>query len=72
MNRAMLIVGDCMSLLPGDPVPKRGTAVRGRALYDGGVHIGRTFCTRARAAFEYVIEPDGDSLRILYTREATS
>jgi hypothetical protein len=69
VNRALLITGDYVSLLPGEPVPKRGTAVCGLRLYDDGQYLGSTVSTPARAAFEYVIEPDGNSLRITYTPE---
>ena len=70
MNRAVLITGDYTSLLPGQKVPARGVSVCGARVYEDGVHVGRTVSTRSRAAFEYVIEPDGDSLRIYYTPEA--
>jgi hypothetical protein len=69
VNRALLITGDYTSLAYGDLVPKRGVAVKGKALYDDGRLLGRTVSTPARAAFEYVIEPDGNSLRITYTPE---
>lgn len=65
------VTGDYTSLAYSDPIPKRGTAVKGKALYEDGKLLGRTVSTRARAAFQYLIEPDGDSLRIYYRPEAT-
>ena len=70
MNRRVLITGDYKSLAYGDRVPSRGVSVKGRVLYEDGQRLGRTVSTRARAAFEYLIEPDGCSLRIYYTPEA--
>ena len=64
-----LVTGDYTSLKPWDRVPSRGTAVRGRTVYEDGKRLGTTHSTPARAAFEYIVEPDGDHLRIHYTPE---
>jgi hypothetical protein len=70
MSSAVLVTGDYTTLLYGDLVPRKGVAVRGIDVFDDGQYLGRTISTPARAAFEYVVEPDGDSLRIYYTPES--
>lgn len=60
------ITGDYASLKGWDRIPSRGTAVKGVRLYENGVHLGRTVCPPGRRAFEYLIEPGGNSLRIWY------
>ena len=68
-GRAVLITGDYTSLAYSDPIPRKGTAVKGQALYEDGHYLGRTTSTPARAAFIYDIEPDGNTLQITYTPE---
>jgi hypothetical protein len=68
-RRAVLVCGDYQSLQPGDKVPARGVAVMGQRVYSDGRRVGRTSSTRASAAIQYVIEPDGEALHIYYTPE---
>lgn len=67
--RQVHITGDYVSVKPWGRIPSRGTAVKGVRLYSDGKYLGRTVSTPTMVAFDYVIEPDGDSLRIHYTPE---
>lgn len=60
----VLVTGDYQSLRPDQKVPSRGTAIGGVRLYEDGQHLG-TVCR----PLTYIVEPDGDHLRIYYTPE---
>lgn len=59
----VLVTGDYIPVKPWQRIPARGTAVQGVRLYEDGEHLGRV-CR----PLTYVMEPDGDSLRIWFER----
>jgi hypothetical protein len=65
-----LVTGDYASLLYGDKIPARGTAVMGTRLYENGEYLGLTVSTPTRPAFETVLEPRGEYMLIHYVPEA--
>jgi hypothetical protein len=67
-----LVCGDYHSLLYGEKIPARGVAVMGRCLFDDGKLVGVTRSTPTRPAFDYVVEPRGDSLRIWHEPTGTA
>lgn len=56
MSCEPLFASDYVELHPGDKVPSRGLAVKGRLVYKDGTLLGATDGTRDNPAIQWVIE----------------